>query len=151
MSTTIERLPKVGRVVPNASWPTIKIGDSLHLINGRAFKPTSNAIAPPSSKPPAKAALSPRKQNSPAKNAVFTKPAHDSSPASSPNAVRLGKAVENTGSPLRPTPPTCPRSRKIGHGRRSSNWPILEAETLRQRLLSTFELQAQSHGSKSGI
>src|SRR5580692_5931882 len=40
MSATIELLRKVGRVVPNAPWPTIKIGEALHLINGRAFKPT---------------------------------------------------------------------------------------------------------------
>ncbi len=32
--------PKVGRVIPNAPWQTVKIGDSLNLINGRAFKPS---------------------------------------------------------------------------------------------------------------
>ena len=40
MSATAERGPTVKRAGHRTPWPTVKIGDTLRLINGRAFKPT---------------------------------------------------------------------------------------------------------------
>src|SRR5713226_5217896 len=40
MSVTALLRSKAERAAPSKPWPTVKIGDALHLINGRAFKPT---------------------------------------------------------------------------------------------------------------
>lgn len=37
---TKEPNPPAGFIAPNEPWPTVRIGDALNLINGRAFKPT---------------------------------------------------------------------------------------------------------------